>query len=133
MTTMLYEGATVEERVARGEAWLDEHVPGWLDRVVLADLHLQDCQRCVLGQVFQEEAEADTPVFGGAGWDADSGFHFGVAGRPGSWAISHGFDSIPWEICCEDDCCEYDDFQDLQTEWESRIHARQAARVMQDA
>lgn len=43
---------TVEERVANGMAFLDEHVPGWHDRICLDLLDIEDCTWCVLGQVF---------------------------------------------------------------------------------
>jgi hypothetical protein len=51
--TMLYGSA--EERVARGVAFLDEHAPGWRDKVEINDLRMQDSCRCVLGQVFNDE------------------------------------------------------------------------------
>ena len=38
--------------VRRGEAFLDEHVPGWRDQVDPYTLDLANCHWCVLGQVF---------------------------------------------------------------------------------
>jgi hypothetical protein len=40
------------DAVARGVALLDEKVPGWRERIKLGELALQDCRRCVLGQVY---------------------------------------------------------------------------------
>jgi hypothetical protein len=42
----------VAESVARGAALLDEKLPGWDERIDLADLQLASCYRCVLGQLF---------------------------------------------------------------------------------
>lgn len=59
---------TIEARVARGAAWLDQNEPGWERRVDLAKLELQDSCRCVLGQVFAEQAEQQTPGLDGYWW-----------------------------------------------------------------
>ena len=40
------------ERVAAGAAWLDEHRPGWVDRVDPVTLDLGDECHCVLGQEY---------------------------------------------------------------------------------
>lgn len=40
-----------EARALTGAAWLDEHVPDWIDRVDVAELKLNDSSACVLGQV----------------------------------------------------------------------------------
>jgi hypothetical protein len=50
--------ASVEERVAAGVAWLDEHVPDWPDRIKLPELDLKSCLNCVLGQLFGDFDEA---------------------------------------------------------------------------
>lgn len=42
---------SVEQRVAAGAAWLDEHEPGWERRIDLGVLELADDCRCVLGQL----------------------------------------------------------------------------------
>jgi hypothetical protein len=43
---------TFAERVNAGALWLDQHHPGWVDRINLDILDLYDCQKCVLGQMF---------------------------------------------------------------------------------
>lgn len=43
--------ATVEQRVAAGAAWLDEHEPGWADRIDVAELDVGMSCSCVLGQL----------------------------------------------------------------------------------
>lgn len=43
---------TVQERVARGAAWLDEQKPGWEDLIDFDTLDLSSCSLCVVGQVF---------------------------------------------------------------------------------
>ena len=40
--------------VQRGELFLDEHVPGWRERVDIRTLDLANGFQCVLGQVFGE-------------------------------------------------------------------------------
>jgi hypothetical protein len=42
----------IAERVAAGAAWLDEHRPGWVDRINLDTLDLSDTCKCVLGQEY---------------------------------------------------------------------------------
>lgn len=63
----------VEERVAAGAEWLDANEPGWERRVDLASLELHNACRCVLGQVFNDRAEAvqqgDNPQCVETGWD----------------------------------------------------------------
>lgn len=48
---------TVEERVRNGAAFLDERVPGWRERVDPDELAIQQCDYCVLGQVFGSVAD----------------------------------------------------------------------------
>lgn len=43
---------TIAERVAAGAAWLDEHRPGWDQRIDLETLDLGDPCHCVLGQEY---------------------------------------------------------------------------------
>ena len=45
---------TVEERVARGAALLDEKMPGWYKRIDLGSLHMSSCHACILGQLYTE-------------------------------------------------------------------------------
>lgn len=40
------------ERVKLGEAWLDQHYPGWYKAIDLGTLELSSCNLCVLGQVW---------------------------------------------------------------------------------
>jgi hypothetical protein len=42
---------TIEERVARGAALLDQHRPGWEGEIRLGDLNIGSTQWCVLGQL----------------------------------------------------------------------------------
>jgi len=43
---------TIDDRVSAGAAWLDEHRPGWWQRINLETLDLGDPCRCVLGQEY---------------------------------------------------------------------------------
>lgn len=42
---------SVEARVARGAAWLDEKVPGWERRIDLGVLDIGSCRVCMVGQL----------------------------------------------------------------------------------
>ena len=42
---------TIAERVAAGAAFLDEHEPGWADRVNLKRLYIGSTCNCMLGQL----------------------------------------------------------------------------------
>ena len=44
----------VQTRVAAGVAFLDERVPGWLDKVNVDDLQIWSGTQCVLGQIYGE-------------------------------------------------------------------------------
>ena len=44
----------LKSRVQRGIALLDEHVPGWEDKVDVMRLVLSSANSCVLGQVFDD-------------------------------------------------------------------------------
>jgi hypothetical protein len=43
--------ATIAECVARGAALLDEHEPGWWQRIDLDRLNIASCEDCTLGQL----------------------------------------------------------------------------------
>jgi hypothetical protein len=43
--------STIAERVAAGGAWLDEHEPGWRQRIDRDKLDLGNCVRCIGGQL----------------------------------------------------------------------------------
>ena len=114
-------GMTAAQRVEAGVAWLDEHVPDWVDRVEVKDLELTSACDCVLGQIF---AEHDTGM--GAGFVAavecgmrdqfaDDGRYTMEPVLTGAQAIALGFDSF------EDGGITY---EALQAEWEDIIESR---------
>lgn len=43
---------TIEQRVAAGAAWLDEHAPGWVAQIDLSSLDIEEPCNCILGQVY---------------------------------------------------------------------------------
>lgn len=63
--------------IRQGAALLDQKEPGWRDRIAPAELQMEDCDLCVLGQVFSEyerglerlgyEATINTGAFATAG------------------------------------------------------------------
>lgn len=42
--------STLDERVAAGAAFLDERYPGWVERIDLDGLEMDDCANCIIGQ-----------------------------------------------------------------------------------
>lgn len=48
--------STIAERVAKGSALLDKHIANWWQHIDLATLALVSPCRCVLGQLFPNEA-----------------------------------------------------------------------------
>lgn len=61
---------TIDERVAAGAAWLDEHRPGWWQRINLDTLDLGDPCKCVLGQEYGQFGNAPDEM-----WDHGSNAH----------------------------------------------------------
>lgn len=51
--------AELVPRVKQGMAFLDEHKPGWVEEIDLGRFDIDDGCRCVLGQIFEEEAAGD--------------------------------------------------------------------------
>jgi hypothetical protein len=50
--------ASIAERVNAGAAWLDQHQPGWVDRIDLDRLNLEATCHCILGQLHGDYYEA---------------------------------------------------------------------------
>lgn len=98
---------TVQERVARGAALLDERVPGWEARVVPEFLDMRSACKCVLGQVYGMYREAAVGLFGGDPQWVDASHES---------ALEHGFNDEP-----------YGNFDELEREWRSLIESRRAA------
>lgn len=48
---------TAAMRVAKGVALLDEHKPGWADRINAVRLEVQSACDCILGQLYPPNAE----------------------------------------------------------------------------
>jgi hypothetical protein len=107
---------SVEERVAAGVAWLDEHVPDWLGRIDLNRLELAACTQCVLGQLFGDYNDAPSDAsnrgellgfdraLAAADWDSLSGHEL-------SGAVSS-------------------EYRSLNAEWRRVIESRRASAVI---
>lgn len=93
--------SSIQKRVARGVALLDERVPGWEKRIDLKELKMQDCFQCMLGQLY-----------------GDFGYGiFRLKLKDLETDIDHGFN-------LDIDSIEADDFQLLQQEWTRVIKQR---------
>ena len=78
--------------IGRGIRWLDKNYPGWYRSVDLETLKLENCQRCVLGQLdgFIEtvESEVCAPAYTKAGirWSSIHGFSIGMGSLNRDWS-----------------------------------------------
>lgn len=109
----------VETRVERGVLWLDEHVPGWYHRIDLDVFDIRSCNRCVCGQVFEDEAYAsrrDNPEYPSCnGYDYFTN-HYDHA------PVEFGFEARYQGRTGEEIGSEY---SELQAAWARLIHKRQ--------
>ena len=96
---------SIEERVARGAAWLDRHEPGWVDDIDLDVLDIEDCSDCVLGQLFGDYCTAPDDAKG--------------AKPDRELALMRGFNF--------DDVLDPNDGAELTAEWRRLIESRRAA------
>jgi hypothetical protein len=95
--------STIAERVAAGAAFLDEHDPGWQERIDLDTLYIGSCERCILGQLHEDYAFGASWVYR-TDYTADThglGFMF-----RGAFSHKHG------------------DAEDLTDEWKRVIRER---------
>jgi hypothetical protein len=81
---------TIEVRVARGAALLDEKLPGWADHIELDRLRLTSSCNCVLGQAFREDVVHANSYRAGLINLFDSDYAYDEA-------VAHGFDLGDWE------------------------------------
>jgi hypothetical protein len=99
---------TIAERVAAGAAFLDEHEPGWADRINLRVLDQNSVCLCVLGQTFA--GRVGSSYYG-------NGYDWALEEFDIRTAAALGFDAV------NDD----EDYDDLATEWARLIVARRKA------
>ncbi|KXK63382.1 hypothetical protein AWW66_03450 [Micromonospora rosaria] len=90
----------LQDRVTAGVAWLDQHHPGWADRIDVDVLDLDDSLSCVLGQVVGDFWQ--TPIT----YDQ---------------AIGLGFEAAPGDLHAEE-------YAGLDGVWRAVIEERQGAR-----
>lgn len=102
--------STIAERVAAGAAFLDEHDPGWWERINLGRLDLNDTCNCVLGQAFADESEWANRCYD-SGYDyARARFDLPARGAP------LGFDTTD----------DYEPYEPLAAEWTRVITGRRS-------
>lgn len=106
--TVVHDTDSVQSRVDRGMAVMDEHFPGWTDKICLKTFNITSSLSCVLGQVFCLEGY----YFGG--WRKMRQMGIVNDGPP----AAYGFEATP---------PMHSDYQALQIEWENRIAERQSA------
>jgi hypothetical protein len=97
-----------EQQIAKGVAFLDEKVPGWLDRIDIGRLDLRTGMYCVLGQLHDG--------------DADGGAHALGLGRSAisTEAVAHGFD--------DGGACVAPPTRPLTEEWKAALRKLRAER-----
>jgi hypothetical protein len=65
-----------------GAELLDRALPGWRERIAVAELDLQDCGYCILGQLWGDFEDGMGVLFG-SDWDLGDACQYGFdAGRP---------------------------------------------------
>jgi hypothetical protein len=109
--------STISERVARGVALLDEHVPNWLETFDLSRFSLRSGCNCVIGQLW-------TAAGNHSDWDDDQ-FDSAIAA---GWldldfdaAEQHGF-----YAGSPQDFEHFAEYRELQAEWVRVITERRA-------
>ena len=96
--------ATIEERVAKGAALLDQERPGWWQEIDLDTLSLRSGCDCVLGQLYES-------------------FDDGVEILDLEWPEDSGFDLEGWPTD------RTQAWNDLTAAWRSLIEARRQAQA----
>jgi hypothetical protein len=100
---------TLQERVQKGAAWLDEYHPTWAGLIDLEILDLGDGCKCVLGQLFGPQYDLCDVVAGAIRWEDLAGFGFclaadfdntmvGMVSRGRAWQLLDElwYDEIEW-------------------------------------
>jgi hypothetical protein len=94
MTITETQPRTVEQlQVERGSAWLDEYRPKWDEEIDLAVFDINNCDRCILGQLFG----AYYATVAKFGFSRSDEFELGFCGPPGG---SEGWEKS-WELLTE--------------------------------
>jgi hypothetical protein len=106
---------TIEARVARGAALLDEKLPGWVERIDLDKLKLSSGCNCVLGQTWDGSTDTGYSAFGA---------HADALALGGDDDIEHGFNagSGNWFT-------DADEYTALTAEWKCVVLARRIDRM----
>ena len=103
MTVRLAENDTAAQaearaRVERGAAWLDAQAPGWESKVDVGRLVMNNCSRCIIGQVFghfEEFVNLHSEGRVRRGWEAEE-FGFDVDDQ---FPSAHGY--VSYELLTE--------------------------------
>lgn len=107
----------VKSRVDAGVRWLDETVPGWHNKIDLTVFQVNECGKCVIGQVFGSYNKL---------W---SYFDHDMV-----WAHHHGFWCSPVEDMVDGEQFRMymmDYYDILRQMWEDVIFNRQAYPLLQ--
>lgn len=69
---------TITARVQRGAKLLDKELPGWHTRINLHNLDLNNCEQCILGQLYGDYSKGLDAMFHGD-QQYFSRYHFGFS------------------------------------------------------
>jgi hypothetical protein len=117
-----------DRRVKAGAALLDERMPGWAERIELAQLDLSSEWKCVLGQLFEESQTVYLP---GLGEVCEANFHLGkvVLDLDDDAIILYGFDTGYLDESFDDEgeliSEDFAHFRELDRAWEAEVRYRQ--------
>jgi hypothetical protein len=95
--------------------FLDEHEPGWVDEIDVAQLDLNSCDVCVLGQLFGQYGKAVTTL----GFSLDDETRLGFNVTYDMLARAADGDESPKDVA----------FAELTAAWREEIARRRLARV----
>lgn len=125
--TIVQEELELDERVERGALHLDEHFPGWANKINLKTFNIRNAEQCVIGQLY------------GDYWDHTinqvakiypqrtvEDFNYLDDPKLDKFAADHGFFTNKNNYPSDDqDDQQYDDWDVLQESWKKAIGTRQ--------
>jgi hypothetical protein len=120
---MIEVPTSAAEAVANGAQMLDEHEPGWWQRISLDDLLMSSCSNCVCGQIAEGHYDRGLSRYMDAvGWGITIIPH-GYGRAKHSFAVVYGFDHPD----VSDSASRRWSYPELHSEWKQAIVARLVA------
>lgn len=123
------------DHVNRGAALLDEHVPGWYDKIDIEQLEMSECANCVLGQVFADQVpEKELSQIDYGLWGYEIGLEqLGLTDdeEDDNSDVRHGFDRFRGTETWDEDYMK--DYDLLKQYWVEAVESRRVAARQDEA